>query len=295
MFVLLLKLSVNCIRGNAELYTNAFDEAIALPTDFSAQIARNTQLILQEETGISKVVDPLAGSYYVESLTSQLIDKAWALIEEIEKLGGMTAAVSSGIPKLKIEEAAAMKQASIDNGTTVIVGVNKYQSEESQQVETLEVDNMKVRSSQIEKLKKLKLYRDDQECRKALEKIEFCAKTGEGNLLDLAINASKVRATVGEITEAMEKVFGRHKAEVKLLRNVYKKEMGESKIFKQVKREIDSFKEREKSSPKIMLVKMGQDGHDRGAKVIGTAFSDMGFEVIVGPLFQTLGKLLKKP
>ena len=275
------------LGGTQSLHTNAFDEAIALPTDFSAQVARNTQLILQEETGIDKVVDPLAGSYYVESLTSQLIDKAWSLIEEIEKLGGMTAAVSSGMPKLKIEEAAAMKQASIDNGSTVIVGVNKYQSEAHRKVETLEVDNIKVRSSQIEKLKKLRLYRDDQECEKTLEKIERCARTGEGNLLDLAIDASKARATVGEITEAMEKVFGRHKAKVKLLRNVYKKEMGESKIFRQVKKEIDWFKEKEKSSPKIMLVKMGQDGHDRGAKVIGTAFSDMGFEVIVGPLFQT--------
>ncbi len=275
------------LGGTQSLHTNAFDEAIALPTDFSAQIARNTQLILQEETGIDKVVDPLAGSYYVESLTSQLIEKAWSLIEEIEKLGGMTAAVSSGMPKLKIEEAAAMKQASIDNGSTVIVGVNKYQSEAHRKVETLEVDNIKVRSSQIEKLKKLRLYRDDQECQKALEKIERCARTGEGNLLELAIDASKARATVGEITEAMEKVFGRHKAKVKLLRNVYKKEMGESKIFRQVKKEIDWFKEKEKSSPKIMLVKMGQDGHDRGAKVIGTAFSDMGFEVVVGPLFQT--------
>ena len=275
------------LGGTQSLHTNAFDEAMALPTDFSAKIARNTQLILQEETGINKVVDPLAGSYYVESLTSQLIDKAWNLIEEIEALGGMTEAVSSGMPKLKIEEAAATKQASIDNGSTVIVGVNKYQSETIQDVETLDVDNMKVRSSQVEKLKKLKLYRDNRVCKESLDRLEKCARTGEGNLLEFAICASKARATVGEITEAMEKVFGRHKAEVKLLRNVYKKEIGANEIVNKVKKEIEVFRRNEKTYPKIMLVKMGQDGHDRGAKVIGTAFSDMGFEVDVGPLFQT--------
>ena len=275
------------LGGTQSLHTNAFDEAMALPTDFSAKIARNTQLILQEETGINKVVDPLAGSYYVESLTSQLIDKAWNLIEEIEALGGMTEAVSSGMPKLKIEEAAATKQASIDNGSTVIVGVNKYQSETIQDVETLDVDNMKVRSSQVEKLKKLKLYRDNRVCKESLDRLEKCARTGEGNLLEFAICASKARATVGEITAAMEKVFGRHKAEVKLLRNVYKKEIGANEIVNKVKKEIEVFSRNEKTHPKIMLVKMGQDGHDRGAKVIGTAFSDMGFEVDVGPLFQT--------
>ena len=275
------------LGGTQSLHTNAFDEAIALPTDFSAKIARNTQLILQEETGIDKVVDPLAGSYYVESLTSQLIEKASELMDEIEKLGGMTEAVSSGMPKLKIEEAAAIKQASIDRGKTVIVGVNKYQSESSQEIETLDVDNMKVRSSQLEKLKKLKLFRDNSACEESLRRLESAAASGEGNLLELAINAAKARATVGEITEAMEKVFGRHVAKVELLKEVYSKEIGSSEIIEQVKREINIFKEREKLAPKIMLVKMGQDGHDRGAKVIGTAFSDMGFEVVVGPLFQT--------
>lgn len=276
------------VTGHTQsLHTNALDEAIALPTDFSARIARNTQIYLQEETNITKVVDPLGGSYYVESLTNELIEKAWTIIEEIESLGGMAKAIETGMPKLRIEEAAARKQARIDAGKDIIVGVNRYQVEEQGQLETLEVDNAKVLKSQLDRLEQLKNKRDTQEVDNALSAITEAATSGHGNLLELAVEAARKRATLGEISMAMEKVFGRHKAQVQSVTGVYSKEIADNSAYKEARELADEFEELEGRRPRIMVAKMGQDGHDRGAKVIATSFADLGFDVDIGPLFQT--------
>ncbi len=269
------------------LHTNSFDEAMALPTDFSARIARNTQLYLQEETGITKVVDPWGGSFYIEYLTEQLVQSAWALIEEVEALGGMAKAIEAGIPKMRIEEAAARKQARIDSGKDVIVGVNRYQTDEKDTFDILEVDNQAVRLSQIERLEKLKAERNSKEVEAALDALTRAAKDGTGNLLDLAVDAARKRATLGEISYAMEKEFGRHKASVKSISGVYSGEAKDDKSFQKAKELTDKFAELEGRRPRIMVAKMGQDGHDRGAKVIATGFADLGFDVDIGPLFQT--------
>jgi len=269
------------------LHTNALDEAIALPTDFSARIARNTQLYIQDETNICRAVDPWAGSYYVEKLTHELAHKAWALIEEVEELGGMAKAIETGLPKMRIEEAAARKQARIDSGRDVIVGVNKYQTKEPTEIELLEVDNTAVRQAQLERLAKLKAERNSDDVRISLENITACAETGEGNLLDLAVDAARKRATLGEISEAMEKVFGRHKATIRSISGIYSAEAAADESFSEAKSLADKFAEIEGRRPRIMVAKMGQDGHDRGAKVISTSFADLGFDVDIGPLFQT--------
>jgi methylmalonyl-CoA mutase len=275
------------LGGTQSLHTNALDEAIALPTDHSARIARNTQLVIQEESGITKVVDPLAGSYYVESLTASLIEEGRKLIAEIDSLGGMTKAIESGMPKLKIEESAARKQARIDIGAEVIVGVNKYRLEKENPIDVLDIDNSAVRESQIARLKKLRAERNDAECCAALEALTKVAETGNGNLLEACVEAARKRASVGEISDAMEKKFGRHKAEIKLVSGVYGKVFEESAEFTAIKKEIDEFAEAEGRRPRILIAKMGQDGHDRGAKVVATAFADAGFDVDMGPLFQT--------
>ncbi|WP_114283975.1 methylmalonyl-CoA mutase [Candidatus Halocynthiibacter alkanivorans] len=275
------------LGGTQSLHTNAFDEAIALPTDFSARIARNTQLILQNETGVTNVVDPLAGSYYVEKLTSDLAEEAWKLIEEIDELGGMTKAVASGMPKLRIEEAAARRQAAVDKGEDVIVGVNKFRLEQEDEIDILDVDNVAVRKSQIKRLTDIKSSRDQAACDAALSMLEAAANTGKGNLLELAVEAARARATVGEISMAMEKAFGRHRAEVKMLSGVYGAAYEGDEGFARIQRDIEDFAEEEGRRPRMLVVKMGQDGHDRGAKVIATAFADIGFDVDVGPLFQT--------
>ena len=269
------------------LHTNSFDEAIALPTDFSAKIARNTQLYLQKETGITKTVDPWGGSYYVEYLTDQLVENAWKLIEEVEGLGGMAKAIDAGIPKMRIEEAAARKQARIDSGKDVIVGVNRYQVDTGEAFDVREVDNDAVRKSQIERLQQLKAERNNQEVVESLAKITGSAKSGAGNLLELAIDASRKRATLGEITEAMEKAFGRHKASIKSISGVYSSIAKDDAAFKQAAKLADEFAALEGRRPRIMVAKMGQDGHDRGAKIIATGFADLGFDVDIGPLFQT--------
>jgi len=269
------------------LHTNALDEAIALPTDFSARIARNTQIYLQEETGITKSIDPWAGSYYVEYLTDRIAQRAWDLIQEVEDLGGMTKAIETGLPKMRIEEAAARKQARIDSGKDTIVGVNKYQLDKEDPIDILEVDNTKVRNTQIERLKKLKAERDDNEVQSALEKITNVAETGKGNLLDAAVEAARKRATLGEISDAMEKVFGRYKATVRSISGVYSSEIDKDENFKKAQQLADDFAELAGRRPRIMVAKMGQDGHDRGAKVISTSFADLGFDVDIGPLFQT--------
>jgi methylmalonyl-CoA mutase len=274
------------LGGTQSLHTNALDEAIALPTEFSARIARNTQLILQEETGITHVVDPLAGSYYVESLTAELADKAWALIEEVEAMGGMTKAVASGMPKLRIEETAARRQAMIDRGDEVIVGVNKYRKAKEDPIEILEIDNAQVRAAQIARLETVRAGRDGAACDAALGELERRAREG-GNLLEAAIDAARARATVGEISMAMEKVFGRHRAEVKTLAGVYGAAYEGDEGFAAIQKDVEAFAEEEGRRPRMLVVKMGQDGHDRGAKVIATAFADIGFDVDVGPLFQT--------
>lgn len=274
------------LGGTQSLHTNALDEAIALPTDFSARIARNTQLILQEETGITHVVDPLAGSYYIENLTAELADKAWALIEEVEGMGGMTKAVISGMPKLRIEETAARRQAMIDRGEEVIVGVNKYRKDKEDPIDILDIDNVAVRDSQIERLEQIRASRDENACQAALDELTRRAKEG-GNLLEAAVEAARARATVGEISMAMEKEFGRHRAEVRTLSGVYGAAYEGDEGFARIQAEVDSFAEEEGRRPRILVVKMGQDGHDRGAKVIATAFADIGFDVDVGPLFQT--------
>lgn len=274
------------LGGTQSLHTNALDEAIALPTDFSARIARNTQLVIQHETGITNVIDPLGGSYYMETLTHSLVKEAWKLIEEVEELGGMTKAVGTGMPKLKIEEAAARRQAKIDRGEEVIVGVNKYRPAQNDPIEILDIDNAKVLASQVERLKKVRATRDEKACQKALAALTEGAR-GKGNLLALAIDAARARATVGEISDAMEAVFGRHRAEIKSISGVYGQAYEGDEGFMQISKEIEAFAEAEGRRPRMLVVKMGQDGHDRGAKVIATAFADLGFDVDVGPLFQT--------
>ena len=274
------------LGGTQSLHTNALDEAIALPTEFSARIARNTQLILQEETGITHVVDPLAGSYYVESLTHELAEKAWALIEEVEAMGGMTKAVASGMPKLRIEETAARRQAQIDRGEEVIVGVNKYRLTKEDPIDILDIDNMKVREAQIARLERIRASRDEAACQAALAELSRRAKEG-GNLLEAAVEAARARASVGEISMAMEKEFGRHRAEIKTLAGVYGAAYEGDDEFARIQRDVEQFAEDEGRRPRMLVVKMGQDGHDRGAKVIATAFADIGFDVDVGPLFQT--------
>lgn len=269
------------------LHTNALDEAIALPTDFSARIARNTQLFLQDETEITKVVDPWAGSYYVESLTAQLVEKAWAHIEEIEALGGMAKAIETGLPKMKIEEAAARRQAHIDSAKEAIIGVNKYRLDKEDPLEILEVDNTAVREAQIRRLQELRNNRDEARVQAALQAITECAKTGKGNLLELAIEAARARASLGEISDAYEKVVGRHKAVIRSISGVYSSEYADSDEVAAVRKMADEFEQWEGRRPRIMIAKMGQDGHDRGAKVIATAFADLGFDVDIGPLFQT--------
>ncbi|MBA4351688.1 MAG: methylmalonyl-CoA mutase [Rhodobacter sp.] len=274
------------LGGTQSLHTNALDEAIALPTEFSARIARNTQLILQEETGITHVVDPLAGSYYVETLTVQLAEEAWTLMEEVEAMGGMTKAVATGMPKLRIEESAARRQAMIDRGEEVIVGVNKYRKDKEDPIDFLNIDNVAVRESQIARLRATRAARDEAACQAALEEMTRRATEG-GNLLEAAVVAARARATVGEISMAMEKVFGRHRAEVKTLAGVYGAAYEGDQGFAQIQKDVEAFAEEEGRRPRMLVVKMGQDGHDRGAKVIATAFADIGFDVDVGPLFQT--------
>ena len=273
--------------GTQSLHTNALDEAIALPTDFSARIARNTQIYLQEETNITKTVDPWAGSYHVEQLTEDITYKAWELIKEVEELGGMTKAIEKGIPKMRIEEAAAKKQAKIDSGQDVIVGVNKYQLSEEDPLHILEVDNEAVRLSQIERLSNIKAKRNNVDVKNSLEALTECAKSNNGNLLDLAVKAAKNRATLGEISDALENVFGRHKAVHKTISGVYSKEIKDDTLFKKATELADKFSDLEGRRPRIMIAKLGQDGHDRGAKVVATGYADLGFDVDIGPLFQT--------
>lgn len=280
--------------GTQSLHTNALDEAIALPTDFSARIARNTQIFLQEETKITKTVDPWAGSYYIESLTNEIAENAWKLIEEVEELGGMTKAIESGIPKLRIEEAAARKQARIDSNQDVIVGVNKYRLDKEDPLQILDVDNQMVRKQQLEQLDRIKSTRDSEKVKVSLEKLILCAKTGEGNLLELAVEAARNRTTLGEISDALETVFGRYKAQIKSFSGVYSKEMKEDKSFEKAKELADAFAEKEGRRPRIMIAKIGQDGHDRGAKVVATGYADIGFDVDIGPLFQTPSEAAKQ-
>ena len=274
------------LGGTQSLHTNALDEAIALPTEFAARIARNTQLILQEETGVANVIDPLAGSYYVESLTAQMAQEAWKLIEEVEEMGGMTKAVASGMPKLRIEDSAARRQAAIDRGAEVIVGVNKYRLETEDPIDFRSIDNAAVRDAQIARLAQVRATRDSAACDAALEDLSRRAAQG-GNLLEAAITAARARATVGEISMAMEKIFGRHRAEVKTLAGVYGAAYEGDDAFAAIQKDVEAFAEQEGRRPRMLVVKMGQDGHDRGAKVIATAFADIGFDVDVGPLFQT--------
>ncbi len=273
--------------GTQSLHTNALDEAIALPTDFSARIARNTQIYLQEETNITKTVDPWAGSYYVENLTHEIAQKAWKLIEEVEELGGMTKAIEAGIPKMRIEEAAARKQARIDSGQDIIVGVNKYQLEEEDPLHILEVDNQVVRNSQIDRLTRIKQDRNSEAVTIALQKLTESARSEKENLLALAVDAARKRATLGEISDALEAEFGRYKAEIKSFSGVYSREVKDDSSFKKAQELADKFAEQEGRRPRIMIAKMGQDGHDRGAKVVATGYADVGFDVDIGPLFQT--------
>ncbi|NLN26268.1 MAG: methylmalonyl-CoA mutase [Bacteroidetes bacterium] len=273
--------------GTQSLHTNALDEAIALPTDFSARIARNTQIYLQTETEITRTVDPWAGSYYVESLTYQLAEKAWELIQEVEALGGMTKAIEAGIPKLRIEEAAARKQARIDSGHDIIVGVNKYRLEKEEPLQILDVDNQMVRNAQIKRLEEIKASRDNEKVQASLEALTQSAKTGQGNLLELAVEAARHRVTLGEISDALEKEFGRYKAEIRSFTGVYSKEMDKDTSFEKARALADQFATIEGRRPRIMIAKMGQDGHDRGAKVVSTSYADIGFDVDIGPLFQT--------
>ncbi|OIK12212.1 methylmalonyl-CoA mutase [Bacillus sp. MUM 116] len=269
------------------LHTNALDEAIALPTDFSARIARNTQLFLQEESGITKVIDPWAGSYYVEKLTDELVQRAWMHIEEIEGLGGMAKAIETGLPKMRIEEAAARRQAQIDSGKEIIIGVNRYRLEKEEPIDILDIDNTAVRLKQIEKLNTLKQSRDDQKVQESLNALTKAAEAGEGNLLELAVQAARERATLGEISESIEKVANRHKAVIYSISGVYSSAFSNEEEIAAVKAMSDEFLENEGRRPRILIAKMGQDGHDRGAKVIATAFADLGFDVDIGPLFQT--------
>ena len=276
------------------LHTNALDEAIALPTDFSARIARNTQIYIQEETNVCRVVDPWAGSYYVETLTNELAHRAWKHIQEVESLGGMAKAIETGIPKMRIEEAAARKQARIDSGTESIIGVNKYRLEKEDPIETLEVDNTVVREAQIKRLQELRANRNNEEVQAALEAITECAKSGKGNLLALSIDAAQKRATLGEISFAMEKVFGRYKAKINLITGVYSSQQENNDTYKKACAMADAFAKKEGRRPRIMVAKMGQDGHDRGAKVVATGYADIGFDVDMGPLFQTPAEAAKQ-
>ena len=280
--------------GTQSLHTNALDEAIALPTDFSARIARNTQIFLQEETKITKTVDPWAGSYYVESLTNEIAQNAWKLIEEVEELGGMTKAIEAGIPKLRIEEAAARKQARIDSSQDIIVGVNKYRLETEDPLHILDVDNQMVRKQQVERLAQIKASRDAEKVKQSLEKLVTAAKTGAGNLLEIAVEAARYRATLGEISDALETVFGRYKAQIKSFSGVYSKEIKDDKSFEKAKQLANEFATLEGRRPRIMIAKMGQDGHDRGAKVVATGYADVGFDVDIGPLFQTPAEAAKQ-
>jgi methylmalonyl-CoA mutase len=269
------------------LHTNALDEALALPTDFSARIARNTQIYLQEETGITHIVDPWAGSYYVERLTHELMHAAWDLIEEVEELGGMAKAIETGVPKMRIEEAAARRQARIDSGSDVIVGLNAYPSPEEPLIPVLDIDNDAVRESQLKRLARLKRERDPDAVRQSLEQLAQCASTGEGNLLECAVDAARKRATLGEISSALEKVWGRYQATTRTIAGVYSAESGNTEEFKKAQQMVAEFEQAAGRRPRILVAKMGQDGHDRGAKVIATAFADIGFDVDIGPLFQT--------
>jgi len=276
------------------LHTNALDEAIALPTEFSARIARNTQIYIQQETDITKEVDPWAGSYYVESLTNDLAEKAWALIEEVEKLGGMAAAIETGVPKMRIEEASARTQARIDSGSQIIVGVNQYRLEKEAPIDILEVDNTAVRIQQIERLKQLRANRNEAEVQKALTAITECAKTGQGNLLELAVEAARLRASLGEISDACEAVAGRYKATIRTISGVYSSETKNDAFFQKACELTEKFAKKEGRRPRIMIAKMGQDGHDRGAKVVATGYADCGFDVDMGPLFQTPAEAAKQ-
>ncbi|HWI27174.1 MAG TPA: methylmalonyl-CoA mutase, partial [Stellaceae bacterium] len=275
------------LGGTQSLHTNSFDEALALPTPFSAKIARNTQLVIAEESGVSQVVDPLGGSYYVESLTHAVAEAAWALIEEVEALGGMTKAVESGMPKLRIEESAARRQARIDRGEEVIVGVNKYRSETPDKVELLDIDNTKVREQQVARLERIRATRDQKRVEAALAALTEAARSGQGNLLALAVEATRARATVGEISDALERVFTRHRATIRSVSGVYGALYEGDEGYRRIQREVEAFARSEGRRPRMLVVKLGQDGHDRGAKVIATAFADIGFDVDVGPLFQT--------
>jgi methylmalonyl-CoA mutase len=275
------------LGGTQSLHTNSFDEALALPTEFSARIARNTQLVLQEETGITKVVDPLAGSYYVEKLTNELAAAARELIDEVEEMGGMTRAVETGMPKLRIEESATRRQARIDRGEETIVGVNKYQQEEETEIDILDIDNAAVREAQIRRLEKVRGSRDETACDAALLALTEAAENKSGNLLDLAVNAARARATVGEISDALEKVYGRHRAVTQSVSGVYGAVYEDDDGFAALRQRVDEFEKAEGRRPRMLICKLGQDGHDRGAKVIATAFADIGFDVDIGPLFQT--------
>ncbi|WP_339250454.1 methylmalonyl-CoA mutase [Sporosarcina sp. FSL W8-0480] len=283
----LIEANAAAMGHTQSLHTNALDEAIALPTDFSARIARNTQLFLQEETYMTKTIDPWGGSYYVEKLTDELTEKAWALIEEIEELGGMAKAIETGLPKMKIEEAAAKRQAKIDSRAETIVGVNKYRLEKEEPIDILDIDNTLVRQKQIERIHDMKKNRDENEVKKALEALTHAAGNGEGNLLALSVDAARARATIGEISDAIEKVSGRHKAVIRSVSGVYSSNFSNAEEIEEVKRMSDEFLENEGRRPRILIAKMGQDGHDRGAKVIASSFADLGFDVDIGPLFQT--------
>ncbi len=280
--------------GTQSLHTNALDEAIALPTDFSARIARNTQIFLQEETKICKTVDPWAGSYYVESLTDEIAQNAWKLIEEVEELGGMTKAIEAGIPKLRIEEASARKQARIDSTQDIIVGVNKYRLEKEDPLHILDVDNQMVRKQQVERLSQIKTDRDSEKVKQTLDRLIAAAKSGQENLLEIAVEAARYRATLGEISDALETVFGRYKAQIKSFSGVYSKEIKNDESFEKAKALADAFAKQEGRRPRIMIAKMGQDGHDRGAKVVATGYADVGFDVDIGPLFQTPAEAAKQ-
>ena len=275
------------LGGTQSLHTNSFDEALALPTPFSARIARNTQLIIAEESGIPHVIDPLGGSYYVEHLTQSVASEAWKLIQEVEAMGGMTKAVEAGMPKLRIEEASARRQARVDRGEEVIVGVNKYKPETVEKVDILDIDNTAVREQQVARLKRVRASRDEAACRKALDALTSAAKSGQGNLLELAVAATRARATVGEISDALEKVFTRHRAVIRSVSGVYGSAYDGDEGFQRIQREVNAFAQEDGRRPRMLVVKLGQDGHDRGAKVIATAFADIGFDVDIGPLFQT--------
>jgi methylmalonyl-CoA mutase len=276
------------------LHTNALDEAIALPTDFSARIARNTQIYIQEETKVYKAIDPWAGSFYVETLTHEIVQRAWEHIKEVESLGGMAKAVESGVPKMRIEEAAARAQAKIDSGVQTIVGTNSYRLETEDPLETLEVDNSAVRESQIIRLAKLRAERNETECQVALDALTKCVQTGEGNLLELAVNAASKRASLGEISYACEKIVGRYKAVIRTISGVYSSEYKSDDAFNEARALVARFAEKEGRQPRIMIAKMGQDGHDRGAKVVSTGYADIGFDVDIGPLFQTPAEAAKQ-